>query len=59
MKPWYEDNPDGYVFNHYGGPLNKKYKQYNKLHRVGCHTLTRAIDKGKKTKRYEKITSTD
>ena len=42
---WMYVNPDGYVFNHFGG----RDSGYNVVHRARCSFLRRAVDVGART----------
>lgn len=56
-ETWCRDNRYGYVFNNFGGNVNRA--DMNKVHKVNCSYLWRKIDEGKRTTKYEKICSSD
>ena len=51
---WLSANPDGFVFNHFGG----RDGGMNIIHRASCSFLQRSMDEGRRT-RNEKICSDD
>jgi len=54
---WCKENRDGYVFNNFGGNVNRA--DMNKVPKVNCIFLWRKIDEGKRTIKYEKVCSFD
>lgn len=57
-EDWLRKNPNGFVFNHVKGKINKDYAKYNKLHRAECTILHRPMDQGRRTT-IEKICAKD
>ena len=53
-EAWLAENPQGFVFNHFGG----RDPGFNVLHRSGCRFLHRDVDEGRRTV-YEKICCRD
>ncbi|MBO8172266.1 MAG: hypothetical protein H0Z33_10280 [Bacillaceae bacterium] len=56
-EKWLRKHPDGYVFNHFGGPDSRSSE--NKVHAAGCRHLLRKQDEGKRTATYAKVCSSD
>ena len=51
---WLAEHPDGFVFNHFGGP----HAADNVIHQASCRHLHRAVDAGRRTVQ-EKLVAAD